>query len=129
MFRCNIFDNIQLKKHDFQSVSLAFWATKQSERRTWRTEGTERISEKAKREGCEVASATRAPKAEPWRADARFTKCSIRSACFCSMSISLLLLCTHKTNRILTKNEPNRRKRVFERERKREGLGILAFDF
>lgn len=51
------------------------------------TLGTARISEKAKSEGCEVASRTTELRADAFRADACFTYSSISSACFCSISI------------------------------------------
>lgn len=67
----------------------AFSRNKKTVIRTWRTEGTARISEKAKSEGWEVASATTVARAEPERADACFTNWSMSSDCFCSISISL----------------------------------------
>lgn len=56
--------------------------------------GTDKISENAKREGWEVASTMSLTKAGPGplRVEACFTNCSIRGACFCSISIDLILL-------------------------------------
>lgn len=56
-------------------------------RKTSATLDTARISENAKREGFEVASMMIEARKEPLFADTCFTKCSIKSACFCSISI------------------------------------------
>lgn len=56
------------------------------------TLGTAIISEKAKREGCEVASTTTFASAGPLRIEACFTKNSMCSACFSSISISQIVL-------------------------------------
>lgn len=51
------------------------------------TLGTARISEKAKSEGCEVASTITVAREEPLWAEACLTNASMSSACLCSMSM------------------------------------------
>lgn len=77
-------------------------------KQTWRTLGTAKISEKAKREEWEVSCTMRLTREEPWRAEACFTKWSITWACFCSISIDPSLASFRKYE---TKQEFTVRKR------------------
>lgn len=66
---------------------IYIYQKKKGKLQTSRTLGTESISEKAKREGCDVASTITEASADPFWFDACFTKYSMCSACLCSISI------------------------------------------
>ena len=74
---------------------------------TSRILGTARISEKANKEGCEVASTMTlaSDNDEPLMVDACLTKCSMCSACFCSISITKTMTISKVRDQDLAESE------------------------
>lgn len=80
------------KKTEFENERFLNYEIFGKTKSTWWRFGTDKISEKAKREWWEVASSMSLTKSGPLRVEACCINCSIIGACFCSISIDLILL-------------------------------------